>query len=262
MTQQINLYEARLKPRRELATARNLGVSALLLLALTGAAVVYARQQADEKTAELAVLQASVNSEQERMTALSKALGGRRVSTALVAEQVRVRTLLSTQQEVMAVLDSGQLGNTSGFSAFMFGFARQALSDMWLTGFAVSAGGEEIEIRGGLLDPAKLPGYVQRLSAEPAFKGRRFATLEMRSVEPVAPELAKPGAATGIAALLPAAKVPVASQPASQVGSQAVAAPPPLPRYVEFVLRSAGGAVSETVADAASKAGRPDGAPR
>ena len=258
MTQQINLYEARLKPRRELATARNLGVSALLLLALTSAVVVYARQQADEKTAELAVLQASVNSEQERMTALSKALGGRRVSTALVAEQVRVRTLLSTQQEVMAVLDSGQLGNTSGFSAFMFGFARQALSDMWLTGFAVSAGGEEIEIRGGLLDPAKLPGYVQRLSAEPAFKGRRFATLEMRSVEPVAPELAKPGAATGIAALLPAAKVPVASQ----VGSQAVAPPPPLPRYVEFVLRSAGGAVPDAVADAAGKAGRPDGAPR
>jgi cell division protein FtsB len=258
MTQQINLYEARLKPRRELATARNLGVSALLLLALTSAVVVYARQQADEKTAELAVLQASVNSEQERMTALSKALGGRRVSTALVAEQVRVRTLLSTQQEVMAVLDSGQLGNTSGFSAFMFGFARQALSDMWLTGFAVSAGGEEIEIRGGLLDPAKLPGYVQRLSAEPAFKGRRFATLEMRSVEPVAPELAKPGAATGIAALLPAAKVPVASQ----VGSQAVAPPPPLPRYVEFVLRSAGGAVPDAVADAAGKAGRPEGAPR
>ncbi len=167
MTQQINLYDPRLRPRHELATARNLGWSALALLLLIGALSIYAQQAADGKSAELAALKASVRSEQERMGALSKLVAGRKVSPALLAEQAQVRALLTGRQEVMAVLDSGQLGNTSGFSEYMFGFARQARSDLWLTGFTVSGGGDEIEIRGGVLDPAQLAGYVQHLRAEP-----------------------------------------------------------------------------------------------
>lgn len=34
MSQQINLYEERLRPRLELATGRNLGIAALVLLAV------------------------------------------------------------------------------------------------------------------------------------------------------------------------------------------------------------------------------------
>lgn len=221
MTQQINLYELRLRPRHELATARNLGVAAAALLVAMLALSLSAGYQADRKTVELAVLQAQVGSERERMTVLSKAVAERRVSPVLVNEAEKVKALLASRQEVMDVLDSGKVGNSAGFSEFMFGFSRQTQPDLWLTGFSMSAGGEEIEIRGRLLDPAKLPGYVQRLSAEPVFHGRRFAALDMRSVEPAAP--------------LP---------------EGAAATPPPvpdavLPRFTEFVLRSAnGGAVA------------------
>jgi hypothetical protein len=86
-------------------------------------------------------------------------------------------------REVIEVLDSGMLGNTDGFSGLMTGFARQSQTDLWLTGFRVTGNGE-IEIQGRLLDPAKLPVYVQRLSSEPVFQGRHFAALEMRGVDP------------------------------------------------------------------------------
>ena len=224
MTQQINLYEARLRPRHELATAHNLGITAAALLVVMMALSLYAGYQADRKTVELSVLQAQVSSERERMTVLSKAVADRRVSPVLVNETEKTKALLVSRQEVMDVLDSGKVGNSSGFSEFMFGFSRQTQTDLWLTGFSMSAGGEEIEIRGRLLDPAKLPGYVQRLSAEPVFHGRRFAALDMRSVEP--------------AASLP---------------EGAAATPPPvpeavLPRFIEFVLRSAhGGATTGAV---------------
>lgn len=221
MTQQINLYEARLRPRRELVSARNVGLSALILLMLMVVLSGYARQEADKKSAELADLLATVRGEQERMNDLSKVVAGRRVSPALQSEQARTQALLAAQQEVMAVLDSGRLGNTSGFSEFMYGFARQSQSDLWLTGFTVSTGGEEIEIRGRLFDAAKLPGYVQRLSAEKVFQGRRFATLEMRSIEPEALSA-------------PATSVSTAGAPVAQVAA------PQSPRYVEFLLRSAG----------------------
>lgn len=222
MTQQINLYDDRLRPRHQLATARSLGMGAAVLLALVSAFAVYARLGADRRTAELSAIQAAVRAEQERVTALAKAVAERRVSPALSAELAKVRLQLEARQEVVDVLGSGRFGNTEGFSGVMFGFARQAQADVWLTGFSVAAGGEEIEIRGRLLDPAKLPAYVQRLSNEPVFRGRRFATLDMRNVEPEAP---KADAAT-------------ASQAPSALAQ----------RYVEFVLRTesiVGGAVKD-----------------
>lgn len=219
MTQQINLYEPRLRPRHAWATARNVGVAAAALLVVMIALALDAGYQSDRKAAELSALQRQVSSEQERMTALAKLVAERRVSPALVSDSAKAQTLLASRQEVMDILDSGKVGNSSGFSEFMFGFARQIQPDLWLTGFSMSAGGEEIEIRGRLLDPAKLPGYVQRLSSEPVFHGRRFAALDMRSVEPAAP--------------LPEGAAVTQPSPPEAV----------LPRFVEFVLRSANGGV-------------------
>lgn len=214
MTQQINLYDDRLRPRRDVATSRNLGISTAILFVLLSAFAAYARISADQQTAALTAVQAEVRAEQERVAALAKTVAERQVTPALASDVVKSRSLLQARQEVMDVLVSGRVGNAEGFSGVMFGFARQAQADVWLTGFFITGGGEEIEIRGRLLDPVKLPLYVQRLSAEQVFHGRRFATLDMRSVEPET--LKVDGAAvTPVAAL----------------------APPP--RYVEFVLRSA-----------------------
>ena len=104
------------------------------------------------------------------------------------SEQTLLNTLISRQvvarEEVIKALDSGAFGRSTGFSSFMVGFARQARPDLWLTGFRIAAGGDEIEIRGRMLDPTGLPDYVQKLNAVPVFQGRRFAALEMRRVSP------------------------------------------------------------------------------
>jgi hypothetical protein len=235
MTQQINLFDPRLRPRTELATARNLGISTAILLVLITAFATYTRLKADRLSAELAAVQAEVRTGQEQLTALAKAASERRVTPALADELLNTRKLLVARQEVMDVLTSGQIGNAEGFSGLMFGFARQAQADVWLTGFSITGGGDEIEIRGRLLDPAKLPSYVQRLSSEPVFHGRRFATLDMRSVEPEAP---KADAAAPVIArpLLPSAT------PAASANLPAISVTPP--RYVEFALRSANAANS------------------
>lgn len=229
MTQQINLYEARLRPRRELATARHLGIATALLLIVVSALAVNARIGADRRGAELAALQADIRNEQERLTVLSKAVAERRVSPALSGELARSRAQLEIRQEVLDVLAAGRIGNSEGFSGVMTGFARQAQADVWLTGFTVSNGGEEIEIRGRMLDAAKLPAYVQRLSDEPVFQGRRFAALDMRSVDPEVP------------------KLDAAVKPSVPSATATTAAPA---RYVEFALRSA-----NAVKDAAPLAG-------
>ena len=233
MSQQINLYEDRLRPRHELATARNLGVCALLLLVLMTALALWTRADADQKSEAATAVRKQQGEEQEKLVVLSKLMAERKVSPALTTEIEVAKAMLAARKEVMAVLDSGKLGNSSGFSAFMSGFARQAQSDLWLTGFSVVQGGEEIEIRGRLLDPARLPAYVQRLSAEPVFKGRRFAALEMRDVAPEAQKVEPPVAAKPLNAGL---------QP-----------PLKLPRYAEFVLRSENAGGADTLSRSGAK---------
>ncbi|MBL0167488.1 MAG: hypothetical protein IPP85_10220 [Propionivibrio sp.] len=233
MSQQINLYELRLRPRHELAMARNLGIAALALLLLMTTLALWARFDAQRKSAAAAVSQKQLADEQERLTALSKMVAQRQVSPALASELENAKATLAVRSDVIAVLDSGKLGNTSGFSALMSGFARQSQTDLWLTGFLMTAGGSEIEIRGRLLDPSRLPAYVQRLRSEPVFQGRRFAALEMRGVDPDEQNTPPPGTE----------KVSATGVPPQSV--------PGVPRFVEFVLRSE----NVEVADAGTRSG-------
>lgn len=226
MSQQINLYEARLRPRCDVASARNLALAAALLLVLMTALASWLANDARRKSEAVEASQKQVLAAQEKLTVLSKKVAERAVSPALAAEIAAAKAALAASHEVMAILDSGDLGNRTGFSALMSGFSRQTQPDLWLTGFVVSRGGDEIEIRGRLLDPAKLPVYVQRLSSEPVFQGRRFDALEMRDVEPEAQKTASPAVAS----------VEKTVAPDANAGNASVAQ---LPRYVEFVLRSA-----------------------
>ena len=180
MSQEINLYEARLRPNRDVLTGRRLGGALLAVLLLVAVAGIAARTLADRSSAEFSRLQGEVTASQQTLATLGKTLTERKVSAALKAEIDGARAQLASRKAVMALLDSGQLGNSTGFSAVLTGFSRAASSDLWLTSFAVSAGGGEIEIRGRLLDASRLPAYVQRLGNEAAFKGRRFATLDMQ----------------------------------------------------------------------------------
>lgn len=229
MSQQINLYEARLRPRHELAVARNLGIAALALLLLMTGLALWSRLEASRAAAAAEQSQKALAGAQEQLTVLSRTVAQRKVSPALAAELELAKSGLAVREEVMAVLDSGKLGNTAGFSSFMTGFARLSQSDLWLTGFSLTLGGEAVEIRGRALDAARLPAYVQRLSGEKVFRGRRFAALEIHSVDPADEK----------------AELPRTAPPQ---GAQAVAS---LPRYVEFVLRS------EQVAVPAGEGGKP-----
>ncbi len=70
MSQQINLYEERLRPRLELATGRNLAVAALALVLVMAGWSLWEGAQADRKATAAAALSQEVGSAQEKMKAL------------------------------------------------------------------------------------------------------------------------------------------------------------------------------------------------
>lgn len=222
MSQQINLYEDRLRPRLELATGRNLGVAALVVLAGMAGWSFWEGTEADRRAQAATESLQEMVAAQEKVKALSQTVAQRKVAPELAAELDHAKAMIAARDEVIKALDSGALGRTTGFASYMLGFARQAQSDLWLTGFCIAGGGDEIEIHGRMLNPSRLPDYVQRLNAVPIFQGRRFAALEIRRVNAEDRQADSPPVAEA-----------VAGQPGSRAGQTQRQAP-----FVEFLLRS------------------------
>ncbi len=97
-------------------------------------------------------------------------------------ELARLRRLDEGQGRIRAALDSGLAGASQGHAEYLVALARQASSQVWLTGFAVSEDGGALELEGRMAEPGALPAYLRTLNAEPRFKGRPFAQLSLNAV--------------------------------------------------------------------------------
>ena len=178
MTQQINLFDARFAPRTppfgwrhaQLAALAACVVSVLGALALQ----LLARQdavRADALEQQLMPLRA------QAVTAAASA------PTAPADELNRLRALDASQRRMRTALDAGAAGAREGHAEYLTALSRQAQGSLWITGFAVSDNGESIELAGRMTEPAVLSDYLRRLNAEPRFKGRPFAQLNLSSVD-------------------------------------------------------------------------------
>ncbi|MBI4985571.1 MAG: hypothetical protein HZC24_09580 [Rhodocyclales bacterium] len=198
MSQQINLYDPALLKKRELLTVANLAGLALVLLLAVGAWGGVARMELAALEAQGKVLAPQLKAQQEQVVQIGKQLAAAKPDPRLEAELTAARSLLAVRSEIGAALKKGVGAEAPSFAEFLRGLARQSLNGLWLTAFKVGENGANMEIRGRMLDPALLPEYIQRLSGEPAFKGRAFADLKVappQAAGQAAPAQAAPTAA-------------------------------------------------------------------
>jgi hypothetical protein len=171
MAQQINLLDPALQPRRDWLDAAH-GLSLLGLILCTSAALSATLQwqagRAINLPAALPVLP----------TAAAASAPGE-----LQLELQRLRAREQHQQRVRAALASGAAGAPDGYTPYLKALSRQARGSLWITGFAVAAEGDAIELEGQMLDAAVLPGYLRQLNAEERFNGRPFAQLQLRTLD-------------------------------------------------------------------------------
>jgi hypothetical protein len=176
MPQQINLYVPELRPPRRVATATQ--TLALTAIVAGGGALAAAllQWQTASTAQQSAALQQQVALLQARLAARPAAPTAARTTAQDVD---RLRQMVAAQQRVIQALD-GSAPAAPVPSDYLLALARQAQASVWLTGFTLSADERALEIRGRMLDASVLPVYLQRLNAEPRFKGRSFAQLEIR----------------------------------------------------------------------------------
>lgn len=213
MSQEINLFNPALRPKTDWLAFRPVAALTLALVALVVVAWAWVAWQTQAATQERIAGEARLRAAQQSLSEAQATLAGHRPSPQLAAEIDRLTTDLARRHHVLQRVRETVVDGNGGLSDVMRGFSRQIMEGVWLTGF--SSDGKGIDIRGRLLDPGLLPAYIRRLNNEPAFRGRRFATLDMQD--------GKAAAATNGAA--PAA----ASMPAEEGA---------LPPFIEFALRA------------------------
>ncbi len=188
MPQDINLMHAGLTPRpapfRSVQAASILGSGAVLMLIATVGLQHLGSRRAEEAVVleqELAVLQRHVT-DTSAVAAPSRP----------AAELRLLRDTETGQRQVQAALDSGVAGRTQGYAQYFMALSRQAQASLWITGFNVAADGTGLELQGRMTDPRVLPDYLRRLNSEPLFKGREFAQMSLKAVEPAPADAASP----------------------------------------------------------------------
>jgi hypothetical protein len=224
MSQEINLLNPALRRKLDWLSFDSVAVGALAALFVVSAVYGYAAMQLSAARAQSTDLSGQLAAAQDELQASRTALAARKNNPAVENEYQELSRTLRLRQEIYR-LAAGSTGDGSGDVAdVMRGFSRQIVNGVWLTGFALGPG--NFEIRGRVLEPSLLPAYIRRLNGEPAFRGRQFAALDMRSP-------AEPPPAAGAAT---AGNVPAPGNiPAGKAETPVAAA---APRYLEFVLRA------------------------
>jgi len=180
MSQQINLFNPIFMKRRKyfslLAMLQALGMIIAGSLFFYG----YAIDQVGQLKKQSEESNKRYNAEEARLIRLTAEFSPQQADQALQNEVRRLEKQLADQAELIGVIKSGAVGNTTGYSEYMRAFSRQVVQGLWLTGFRVVGDATQISLSGAVLSPELLPAYIQRLSKEDIMQGKTFATLQMQ----------------------------------------------------------------------------------
>ncbi|MDD2948751.1 MAG: PilN domain-containing protein [Rugosibacter sp.] len=176
MSAQINLYHARFLNVRDWLHLNYVALAAAIVFFLLGIWTVIAQRELHQTQTKAAAL---LNTLETTKAAVEEATQrtNQPANPQLLAEIAHAQATLSRRDEIVHLLESGAVGNSQGFSTFLSGFARQVPTGLWLTGFTLSSGGANMEIRGSTYDEKTVPEYIRRLGRETLFQGRQFSAL-------------------------------------------------------------------------------------
>jgi len=190
MSQQINLFNPLFLRKEKYFSARtmlqSLGLIALGLIGL----YVYAIVQTRGAETLAAGYAKELANQREQFLALS----GEGRSKLLEAEVARLDADMRMRRGTLDILQGGELGNTEGFSRYFAAFGRHAMRGVWLTGFSVGEGGNELRIRGRVLYPDLVPAYLKALNEEDVMRGRLVTELKLLAKDESAARRVAPGA--------------------------------------------------------------------
>jgi hypothetical protein len=181
MTQNINLYDASLRAKREWLTATNaalaVGACTLAVTLAGGWAVHDVRQLRGPAHETRSALEAA----QKELVDLTQRTAQAKPDVRLQAELRLAQAAVTQRQAAFDLLQAGGLGHETGHANALGAFARQSVHGLWLTGLVLDH--QQVALRGRSMSPELIPTYVSRLNQEAALQGRSFRALRIERPE-------------------------------------------------------------------------------
>lgn len=180
MSQQINLFNPIFLKTKKVLSAIALFQTFGLVFLGSVLLLAFAIEQSTglAKHAEMVTAQLRTAETQVAKLRAQAVLPGN--NKALEASLAKLEADIKNRQKIATVLQKNNFGNTQGYSAYFVAFARQIPSGLWLTGFTINGGGNEIGLQGRTLKPELVPTYVSQLKRELIMQGKSFSALQMQ----------------------------------------------------------------------------------
>lgn len=163
MNQQINLYLAEFKVKKDALTALLMaqvlgGIVGMMLL--VSAYDVITRWQLN---GELSELRSTLAEETRKTDELDEILARRSQNTELSDRLERAETLLESSQSIRDFLSESKLGNVGGFSEHFKDLSRASIEGLSISEFSISNGGDTAQLSGQVINSAMVPEFVANI---------------------------------------------------------------------------------------------------
>jgi hypothetical protein len=180
MSQQINLFNPIFMKQKKYFSVVTMLQALGLIVAGSVVFYAYAAYQVNQLAQQSAETTKRYTLEQNRLARYMSEYSPQKATQQLEQEVRTLEAQAATQQNIIATLKSGAIGNTTGYSGYLRAFARQVVPGLWLSGFDIEGDGAQISLHGGVLKPSLVPAYIQRLNREKIMHGKSFAALQMQ----------------------------------------------------------------------------------
>lgn len=200
MRQEINLYQAELRPRRVPFPAIHMLAVVVLVALVLAAAQAWSVTRVAPLRARVAQIEGDVAAAETRL-ATARAQHQPPLPDPALGQQLEARERILVQTRAVAErLERGDYGTTTGLSPLLVALSRQHLEGIWLTAVRVDDGGRAVGLRGRTLLPELVPTYLQRLAQEASFAGKTFDALHIDTLADGLGEVAFEVLSTGMTA--------------------------------------------------------------
>ncbi len=179
MRQQVNLYTAELRPRKQHLNARSALLLAALVVVVLLAFMGFGQWQNQQLERRAIQAERQNGQLQQAVDSMAAQVEARKPDPELEKALERVTQTISRRQRLLERVDSLANNNHSGFSSRMAALARQIPEELWLTTITLESLPARLGLRGRTRAPERVPLYLEQLGQEPIFAGQTFRDFQL-----------------------------------------------------------------------------------
>lgn len=178
MIQQVNLYQA--------GTQNGFPLKNLYFLSLLAVCICFIlisgfnEYQFQQKQIQRQELEQQLQKKTTHLQQLQARFPKQEIDNSLSEQLQNSQQLYQSLSQIIELLSDDQSDQAQGYSQYLTALAEHSTPDVWLTRINIDSTHQDIRLHGSTFKPEQIPALLQRLQNSSAFKGRRFARLNIQ----------------------------------------------------------------------------------